>query len=236
MSMMQLSGIDGVLYVRHIFSSHVEWRLTISQYAPLLFQQAGLANSSSSFLASGLSGVVIFVTTVPAILLADRWSRRASVIYGGFVLAATMIVIGALYAANTVFADRGAGRWVVVVCIFLFTFVYSATWAVSISIYASEVQPLKTRAAASSLGRSGNWVVNWIVAFTTPIFLAQSSSGVYFMFGAACLLTSMVCFVWMPETCGLTLEEIDGIFDKNSGKKANKFNLSKIWKSLSGRE
>lgn len=158
--------------------------------------------------------MVIFVTTVPAVLLADCWSRRASVIWGGFFLAATMLVIGALYAANAVFSDYGAGRWVVVVFIFLFTFVYSGTWAVTISIYASEVQPMKTRAAASSLGRSGNWVVNWIIAFTTPIFLTHSSCGVYFLFGASCLLTSVVCFLWMPETRGLPLEEIDGIFDK----------------------
>lgn len=137
-----------------------------------------------------------------------------SVIWGGFVLAVIMTVIGALYAANVVFGDRGAGRWIVVSFIFLFTFVYSASWAVTISIYATEVQPMKTRAAASSLGRSGNWVVNWIVAFTTPIFLAASSSGVYFMFGASCLVTAIVCLLWMPETRGLSLEEIDKIFLK----------------------
>ncbi|OAL51494.1 general substrate transporter [Pyrenochaeta sp. DS3sAY3a] len=198
MSMMQLSGIDGVLY-----------------YAPLLFQQAGLVSESSSFLASGLTGVVIFATTIPAVLLADRWSRRMSVIFGGFALAAIMLVIGGLYAANVVFSDRGPGRWIVVSFIFFFTFVYSATWAVTISIYATEVQPMNTRAAASSLGRSGNWIVNWIVAFTTPIFLAASSSGVYFMFGASCLVTAIVCVLWMPETRGLSLEAIDKIFLKN---------------------
>lgn len=169
-------------------------------------------SESSSFLASGLSGVVIFATTIPAVLLADRWSRRASVIWGGFALAATMIGIGVLYACNFVFSDHGAGRWIVVTFIFLFTFVYSGTWAVTISIYATEVQPLKTRAAASSLGRSGNWIVNWIVAFTTPIFLASSSCGVYFMFGASCLITVVICILWMPETRGLSLEQIDGIF------------------------
>jgi hypothetical protein len=167
-------------------------------------------------LASGLSGVVILGTTIPAVIFADQWSRRASVICGGFVLAANMLVIGALYAADIVHSDRGAGRWVVVALIFLFTFVYSGTWAVTISIYASEVQPIKTRAAASSLGRSGNWIVNWIVAFTTPIFLARSSSGIYFMFGASCLLTAVCCFLWMPETRGLSLEKIDSIFDKRT--------------------
>lgn len=191
-------GIDGVLY-----------------YAPLLFQQAGLVSDSSSFLASGLSGVVIFATTIPAVLLADRWPRRVPVVHGGFALTAIMLVIGSLYASGSVASDHGAGRWVVVAFIFLFTFVYSATWAVTITVYASEVQPIRTRAAASSLGRSGNWIVNWIVAFTTPIFLMKSSYGVYFLFGGSCLVTSMVCFLWMPETRGLSLEEIDHVFERD---------------------
>lgn len=129
-----------------------------------------------------------------------------------------MLVIGALYAANAVFSHHGSGRWVVIAFIFLFTFIYSGTWAVTISIYASEVQPIKTRAAASSMGRSGNWIVNWIVAFTTPIFLTRSSCGVYFLFGGSCLLTAIVCSLWMPETRGLSLEEIDTIFDKKASR------------------
>lgn len=57
--------------------------------------------------------------------------------------------------------------------------------------------------------------MNWIIAFTTPIFLANSSSGVYFLFGSAALLTAIVCCFWMPETRGRSLEDIDAEF---SGK------------------
>lgn len=57
-----------------------------------------------------------------------------------------------------------------------------------------------------------NQVVNWIVAFTTPIFLAHSSYGVYFLFGGACLFTVAVCIFCMPETRGKTLEDIDASF------------------------
>jgi len=58
-------------------------------------------------------------------------------------------------------------------------------------------------------------VVNWIIAFTTPIFLAKSSFGVYFLFGSAALLTAIVSVFWMPETRGRSLEDIDAEF---SGK------------------
>ena len=55
-------------------------------------------------------------------------------------------------------------------------------------------------------------MVNWIVAFTTPIFLEYSSYGVYFLFGCSSLLVVIVAILFMPETRGKTLEEIDAAF------------------------
>ena len=57
-------------------------------------------------------------------------------------------------------------------------------------------------------------VVNWIVAFTTPIFLARCPFGVYFLFGGAAFLTVIVSIFFMPETTGKTLEEIQTSFHK----------------------
>ncbi|KAI5275739.1 general substrate transporter [Aureobasidium subglaciale] len=196
MGMQQLSGIDGVLY-----------------YAPLLFQQAGLNSATSSFLASGVSALLMFLITIPSFMLADKWGRRTSTIVGGILLSGTMFIIGALYASGTVHGDHGAARWIVIVLIYIFALTYCTTWAVGIKIYASEIQPPKTRAPATSLAQSSNWVVNFVVAFTTPVFLQHSSSGIYFMFGAASLLTVVVCATEMPETKGKTLEAIDKAFE-----------------------
>lgn len=60
--------------------------------------------------------------------------------------------------------------------------------------------------------------MNWIVAFTTPIFLAHSTYGVYFLFGGASLLVAVVCVFFMPETRGKSLEDIDASF---RGKNVN---------------
>ncbi|KAK0113587.1 hypothetical protein ONS96_014443 [Cadophora gregata f. sp. sojae] len=195
MGAQQASGIDGVLY-----------------YAPLLFASAGLSSSTASFLASGISALLILLVTIPAFLLADRWGRATSTIFGGLVQAACMFVMGALYASGSVHSDRGTARWVVVVLIYVFAMVFSGTWGVCFRVYVSEIQSPKTRAGASSLALSANWVVNWIIAFTTPIFLANSSFGVYFLFGSAALLTTIVCVFWMPETRGRSLEDIDAEF------------------------
>lgn len=217
MGMQQLSGIDGVLY-----------------YAPLLFQQAGLSSVTASFLASGLSALLMMLITIPAFLYADKWGRRTSTLAGGLLLAACMLIIGSLYASGSVHGDSGAGRWVVIVLIYIFALTYCASWAVHLRVYASEIQPLKTRAPATSLAQTSNWIVNFGVAVTTPIFLAHSSFGVYFLFGGASLLTVAVCALKMPETQGKTLEEIEEAFhhDKGGSSASVKAMMSKGMKKL----
>ena len=95
--------------------------------------------------------------SVPASLLADKWGRRASAITGGIILSGTMFLVGSLYAANTV-NSYGAARWVVVVSVFVFATGYVSTWAIVGKIYASEIQPAKTRATTNSVATGGSFV------------------------------------------------------------------------------
>ncbi|KAK7994159.1 ankyrin protein [Apiospora arundinis] len=163
LGMVQLSGIDGVLY-----------------YAPTLFAQAGLESETASFLASGLSAVLMLAISVPAFLLADKWGRRTSAITGGVGLSGMMLLIGSLYAAG--------------------------------AIYASEIQPTHTRAAANCVAQGLGFFTNWLVAMLTPILLDKSAYGAYFLFGGLALGTVLVLAAYMPETRGRSLESIQEAF------------------------
>ena len=207
LAMMQLSGIDGVLY-----------------YAPLLFRHAGLPAGTATFLASGVSAIVIMAVSIPAFLLADRVGRRVSLIGGGLGMTACMYAMGALYESGSVHAGVGGGRWAVVALIFIFAMLYAGTWAISAKLYAGEIQPPQTRLTANSAAQGVNFVrpldvagpnradssqfTNFLVAFFTPIMLAHSSSAAYFLFGSFILFTVIVCALYMPETRGRSLEAI----------------------------
>lgn len=150
--------------------------------------------------------------TIPALLYSDKWGRRASTIYGGLGVSVTMFLIGGLYAGNAVHDGSGAGRWVVIVTIYVFVAIFSFSWSIGIRIYVAESQPQRTRASATNLAHGSNWATNFLVALTTPILLAKSSFGAYFLFGGCTLLTAVVCFVFMPETKGKSLNEIEEAF------------------------
>ena len=152
-----------------------------------------------------------------------------------------MFLVGSLYAANAVHS-YGIARWVVVVSVFVFAIGYVSTWAVVGKIYASEIQPAKTRATTNSMATGGSFVgpspiclhetifivtsrglihqqiANWLVAFATPIFLARSAYGAYFLFGGIALMTLVVLATCMRETRGQSLEDIQDTFRQRSAR------------------
>ncbi|KAH0360679.1 general substrate transporter, partial [Aureobasidium melanogenum] len=219
LGVIQLSGIDGVLY-----------------YAPTLFSQAGINAATSSFLASGLSAILILAVSVPALLLADKVSRRSSIIVGGCILTFCMFTIGSLYASNSV-TPQNPARWLVIILVFVFGLAYSATWGIVGKIYASEIQPAATRSAASAVAQGLGFFTNWIVAIITPVLLAKSSYGAYFLFGGICFASVLVLMFSMPETRGLSLEAIQEAFlAPGTAQRGRVVSMLRRWAGLSTSE
>ncbi|KAL5360943.1 general substrate transporter [Aspergillus floccosus] len=203
MSFQQLTGIDAVLY-----------------YAPMLFKQAGFTSQKSAFLSSGVTGIVMLVCTIPAQIWVDRWGRRMPLIIGGAAMAGCFIVIGSLYArfghatADTVILSSTAAQWTIIVLIYIFVSNFSWSWAVVGKIYASEIIPTRLRAKVCAVELLANWIVNFVVTFTAPLFLRSSPSGPYFLYGFSTVVAVAVC-VLMPETKGRSLESIERLFEND---------------------
>lgn len=68
-----------------------------------------------------------------------------------------VFLIGSLYAAGAVH-PYGIARWVVIVSVFLFGLIYSATWGIVGKIYATEIQPTHVRAAANCVAQGLGFV------------------------------------------------------------------------------
>ncbi|KAM0791305.1 hypothetical protein ACM66B_005777 [Microbotryomycetes sp. NB124-2] len=186
----QLSGIDFVLF-----------------FAPDLFRQAGLDEDTASFVASGVTGLLLMAAVVLGYFYIDRIGRRQLYLFGGVCISATLFVIGALYASGGAYTR--AGKWTVIVMIELFAIFFAGTWSLVVRLYTSEIQPTKTRAAASSTGQAINQLANFVVALTAPQFLAKSSWGPYMTYGAFSAASTLVAFFFMFETRGRSLESIN---------------------------
>lgn len=138
MSFQQLTGVSGTkpficLSMDILTGKQMD---VVLYYAPIVFSQAGFSSARASFLASGVSGIIMLAATIPAQIWIDRWGRRMPLIIGGILMAVCFITNGALYASFGKRVDGGvrmeskAGQWAVVVLIYIFVANFSWSWAV----------------------------------------------------------------------------------------------------------
>jgi len=192
----QWTGINAVLY-----------------YAPFIFQDLGLDLNTTSLLATGVVGIVMFVATIPSVLWIDRAGRKPVLTIGAIGMATCHIIIAVLVAKNIdQWASQEAAGWAAVCMVWLFVIHFGYSWGPCAWIIVAEIWPLSTRPYGVALGASSNWMNNFIVGQVTPDMLDGIPYGTYIIFG---LLTYMgAAFIWffVPETKRLTLEEMDVVF------------------------
>lgn len=74
-------------------------------------------------------------------------------------------------------------------------------------LYSAEIQPIRTRAAVSSISTAANQGTNTLVALVVPVFLEKTVTGPYWLFMCCLFGTAAVAWFYMPETKNKTLLE-----------------------------
>ncbi|KAI1089234.1 general substrate transporter [Rostrohypoxylon terebratum] len=201
----QWCGINGILY-----------------YTPLIFKQLGMNDNTTSLLATGVVGIVMFISTIPAVLYIDRVGRKPVLTVGAIGMATCHMIIAVIVAKNAdQWASQAAAGWAAAAMVWLFVIHFGYSWGPCSWIIVAEIWPLSSRPYGTSLGASSNWMNNFIVGQVTPIMLNKIGYGTYILFG---LLTFMgAAFIWffVPETKRLTLEEMDVIFGSEGTAQAD---------------
>ena len=181
----QLSGINAFLY-----------------YAPRIFQEAGLGESTALLSSIGI-GVTNMIFTLIGISLIDKLGRKKLMYIGsvGYIVSLSLVAMA--------FFLNWEGM---AVPIFLFLFIASHAigQGTVIWVYISEVFPDQLRASGQSFGTSTHWVLAAIIPSMVPLLFAKIGAGPVFAFFAFMMVLQLL-FVWfiMPETKGIPLEELE---------------------------
>lgn len=217
MTFQQWSGINGVLY-----------------YAPFIFKDLGLSGTTTSLLASGVVGIVMFVATIPAVIFIDKLGRRPLLIAGAIGMAISHFVVAGIIGGYEGEIDQHkVAAWVAVVFIWIFVVHFGYSWGGGAWVLISEVFPLGLRAKGVAIGASFNWLNNFAVAMATPDMIATMKYGAYIFFGIICILGAAYVTFLVPETKGVSLEEMDEIFKDESGQGQRDLErMQRIWGEL----
>nr|WP_315173615.1 sugar porter family MFS transporter [uncultured Flavobacterium sp.] len=183
----QLSGINFILY-----------------YAPEILEMAGLGAKESLF-NSILIGVTNLVFTLIGMRLIDVLGRKQLMLIGslGYIISLTMVAF-AFYSQ--------LGSVVLLLSIMLFIASHAIGQGAVIWVFISEIFPNTVRANGQAFGTGIHWIFAALITLVGPIVIDVYKDNPWpiFAFFAFMMLLQLVFVLFMmPETKGLSLEEIE---------------------------
>jgi len=186
----QLSGINFVLY-----------------YAPEILERAGLA-SGESLLSSISIGVINLIFTFVGIALIDKLGRKQLMYLGSIGYILSLAMVGWCFYS-------GASSTLLLIFILVFIASHAVGQGAVIWVFISEIFPNKVRAYGQSWGTGTHWVFAALITLITPTFL-DSEIGIFkdnpwpiFIFFSVMMVLQLLFVVFlMPETKGVSLEEL----------------------------
>lgn len=186
---------------------------TIIYYAPTIFKTAGFDSNLTAIYATTGIGVVNFVMTIVAVFFTDRLGRKPLLYFG---LIGVML---SLFALGTSFAFAGvlgsSLKWVAVGSLVTYIICFAMSLGPIGWILVSEVFPLKIRGVAMSICTVSNFAFNFFVVGSFPILLHRiGGAWTFWMFGFVSLLCIIFVYFFVPETKGISLEQIESNWRK----------------------
>ncbi|KAF8405235.1 hypothetical protein HHK36_010136 [Tetracentron sinense] len=200
----QLSGINGVFY-----------------YSNTIFTAAGL--SSSNIAAVGLGAIQVIATGVTAWLM-DKAGRRLLLIVSSSGMTVSLLIVAvSFYLKDTISEDsRYYSLMGILSVVGLVVHPYLCKIAMVITfslglgaipwIIMSEVLPVNIKSLAGSIATMANWITSWVITMTANLLLSWSSGGTFTIYMVVSAFTLVFVTLWVPETKGRTLEEIQWSF------------------------
>ncbi|KAH7274932.1 hypothetical protein FSOLCH5_006299 [Fusarium solani] len=209
----------------------------INYYSPTVFKSIGITGTNTSFLTTGIFGVVkTALTFVWLMVLIDHMGRRNLLMIGAAGGAFCMYFIGAyIKIANTEAkleagedTSLSSGGIAAVFFFYLYTAFYTPSWNGTPWVLNSEMFDQNTRSLGQANAAANNWFWNFIIArFTVQMFNAWGY-GVYLFFASLMVISIFFVFFCIPETKTIPLESMDKLFEIKPVWRANKILLEEL--------
>jgi SP family galactose:H+ symporter-like MFS transporter len=186
---------------------------TVIYFAPTIVQEAGIGSAASAILAAVGVGIINVAATVLAIWLLNRAGRRTLLLIG---VTGMVIALAALGVAFEL--PQGDALSIVAIASLL---VYVGSFAISLGpifwLLNAELYPQRVRGKAAGIGALANWLFNFIVSLTFLLLVnALGQSGAFWLYGGIGILTIIFVALFVPETKGKTLEDIEEYWRKKT--------------------
>lgn len=203
----QLTGINFIFY-----------------YGTTFFKNSGIRDP---FLTTVATNIVNVFMTLPGIYGVERFGRRTLLLWGAIGMCVCEFIVAIV--GVTISVENIAGQKVLIAFVCIYIAFFASTWGPIAWVITGEIFPLQVRAKAMSLSVASNWLWNWAISFATPYLVnpGKGSAGlqakVFFIWGSTCACCALFTILCIPETKGLSLEQIDLMYQHSTPLTSHKY-------------
>ncbi|KAH3668420.1 hypothetical protein OGAPHI_002174 [Ogataea philodendri] len=194
----------------------------IFYFGTTFFQELGTI--SNEFLISMITTIVNVFSTPVSFVTMEKVGRRPLMIYGalGMVVCQFIVAIAGVVDGDN---HKTVSAMIAFICIYIFFF--ASTWGPGAWVIIGEIFPLPIRSRGVGLSTASNWLWNCIIAVITP-YMTDKDKGnlgakVFFIWGSLCGCCLLYAILLIPETKGLTLEQVDKMLEETTPLTSSKW-------------
>ncbi|WP_455924203.1 sugar porter family MFS transporter [Pseudomonas putida] len=179
---------------------------SIMYFGTQILTEAGLAQSSA-LIANVVNGVISIAATFVGIYLLDRVGRRPMMLLGFAGTTLSLLLIGLV----SVLVEPSVSRAMLILgAMALFLASMQGLIGPAFWVLLAEIFPMRIRGGCMGMAISAFWLTNVMIGLFFPTLVATIGIGqTFFAFVGAGVLSLIFVALWVPETRGSTLEEIE---------------------------
>ncbi|PQQ11226.1 monosaccharide-sensing protein 2 [Prunus yedoensis var. nudiflora] len=198
----QFSGINGVLYYTP--------QILEEAGVEVLLENLGLSTTSSSFLISAFTTLLMLPCIAIAIKLMDIAGRRTLLLTTIPVLVVSLVI---LIIANLVTLGSVLHAALSTICVIIYFCCFVMAYGPIPNILCSEIFPTRVRGLCIAICAMVYWIGDIIVTYSLPVLLDSIGlAGVFGIYAVVCVISFIFIFLKVPETKGMPLEVITEFF------------------------
>ncbi len=175
----------------------------VIMFAPDIFQAAGSAKGDSMMQAM-IVGMVNFLMTIFALWLVDKKGRKTLLLWGAVGMIVSLAYLTWEFSKPV---QYGPG---VLAALLVYISFFAASFAPVMWVIISEIYPNRIKGLAMSFSTAISWLCTFLTVYFAPVI--QGALGLNYLF-AIFGIFSVIAFVfvkiWIPETKGKSLEQIE---------------------------
>ncbi|KAH8167564.1 hypothetical protein CIB48_g721 [Xylaria polymorpha] len=168
---------------------------------------------------TGVNFVFYFGTT----LAIEKIGRRPLFLWGAFGMSICQLIVAIV--GTVTHSDVALSVMIAFICIFIFFF--ASTWGPGSWVLIGEIFPLPMRARGVALSTASNWLWNFIIGLVTPYMVDKDKGNlgakVFYIWGSLCATAFVYTWFLIPETKGLTLEQVDKMLEETTPRTSAKW-------------